>query len=455
MSKIYLLLRSNRQLGPFSVEELLQYDLKPKDLIWVEGRSAGWSYPQEIEALQPFLKFGNASTPLSNPASQPPIASTPKQTTPKKIFVSLPDSLKKTVASEPLPSDNDLEKKAEALRQRAQAYQNNPVTDDSIQTKYAKDINDLEENYTGWFYEQSQRKKKQVKQKQKTLVAACLLIAVCGYAAIQYFTSPEVKENKTIAAGTITPNTSSAVSLPQPLSTVEQNIADYEEPKPEQDRKTASKPTKQNPAPTSSLPSIKNEEKTTKETTEEVVQEPKAVYTKPQEQEIKNEQEAAQKPVEEKKKGLGRFFDKLKGKKKEEAVVEEETPQRTTVNERGERTSQRRGEGNTQQVPNDVAEIPSNQIELRATEKSNDWMMGIVGQKITLTNKSAFIIQTAVVEVIYYSEENAVLEKKKVSFSNIAPKRSATLPVPDHRMASKFEYRLISATPKQDGIVKN
>jgi hypothetical protein len=50
----YLLLRDNKQSGPYSVEELSAHGLKPYDLVWLEGRSAAWRYPSEIEELKPF-----------------------------------------------------------------------------------------------------------------------------------------------------------------------------------------------------------------------------------------------------------------------------------------------------------------------------------------------------------------------------------------------------------------
>ena len=455
MGKIYLLLRSNRQLGPFTVEELLEHNLKPVDLIWVEGRSAGWSYPQEIEALKPFLKFETTSTPLFNPASQPMAEQAPKPPS-KNVFVSLPDNVKHSSFSEQhsRSTEDDLEKKAEALRQRAQAYQATQPSTDFLQTNYSKDINDLEENYTGWFYEQSQKKKKEAKQKRKTFIIATVAIFVCGYALIQYFSSPDVKENSTVATAATTADISSGVTEPQPLPTSKQDLTNYEEPIPEQIRETASKPIKQNPVPASSLPSTKNEDPKPTGINNHTTEEPKAVYTKPQAEDIKPS-ETAQKPIEEKKKGLSKFLDKLKGKTKEETVTEDETAQRTTTNEKGERTAHRRSTNNPRQGNDDVAEISLDQIELKATELSNDWMIGVVGQKVTLTNKSPYIIETATVEVVYISEENSVLQKKNIIFSNIASKRSATLPVPDHRMAEKATYRLISATPKQDGIVKN
>src|SRR2546421_892684 len=50
----FLLLRNNKETGPFSVEELEQLGLKPYDLIWVNGKSAAWRYPGEVDELKSF-----------------------------------------------------------------------------------------------------------------------------------------------------------------------------------------------------------------------------------------------------------------------------------------------------------------------------------------------------------------------------------------------------------------
>lgn len=50
----YLLLRDNKQSGPYSVDELAIHGLKAYDLVWLEGKSAAWRYPSEIEELKPF-----------------------------------------------------------------------------------------------------------------------------------------------------------------------------------------------------------------------------------------------------------------------------------------------------------------------------------------------------------------------------------------------------------------
>lgn len=62
----YLLLRNNKETGPYTLEALIELGLKPYDLVWVEGKSAAWRYPSEVEGLkfyapvveeQPFDRF--------------------------------------------------------------------------------------------------------------------------------------------------------------------------------------------------------------------------------------------------------------------------------------------------------------------------------------------------------------------------------------------------------------
>ncbi len=50
----YLLLRDNKESGPYSFEELRSKGLKPYDLVWIDGRSAAWRYPSEVEELKSF-----------------------------------------------------------------------------------------------------------------------------------------------------------------------------------------------------------------------------------------------------------------------------------------------------------------------------------------------------------------------------------------------------------------
>ncbi|HVY74843.1 MAG TPA: hypothetical protein VG890_08445 [Puia sp.] len=50
----YLLLRNNKESGPYSIDEIKQLSLKSYDLVWVEGKSAAWRYPGEIPEFSTF-----------------------------------------------------------------------------------------------------------------------------------------------------------------------------------------------------------------------------------------------------------------------------------------------------------------------------------------------------------------------------------------------------------------
>ena len=51
----YLLLRNNKESGPFTMDEVKGMSLKTYDLIWVVGKSAAWRYPGEIPELKSFV----------------------------------------------------------------------------------------------------------------------------------------------------------------------------------------------------------------------------------------------------------------------------------------------------------------------------------------------------------------------------------------------------------------
>jgi hypothetical protein len=85
MDKVYLLLRNNQESGPFTIGELLQQQLKPSDMVWIEGKSTAWTYLSELE-LTPHVE----------------------KETPKP-------------AASPSKSSDEIERKAEELRQKVLA----------------------------------------------------------------------------------------------------------------------------------------------------------------------------------------------------------------------------------------------------------------------------------------------------------------------------------------------
>jgi len=78
--KQYRLLRDNKESGPYAAEELIQLGLKKYDLVWVDGRSAAWRYPCEIDVFKPYAPpvdeqpFDRFFKKSSASATQQPVA---------------------------------------------------------------------------------------------------------------------------------------------------------------------------------------------------------------------------------------------------------------------------------------------------------------------------------------------------------------------------------------------
>ncbi|HEU4471628.1 MAG TPA: DUF4339 domain-containing protein [Flavisolibacter sp.] len=183
MHKPYLLLRNNKQQGPFTLEELEQQALKPDDLVWIEGQSAGWRFPSEIDALQPYITVAggdlHTNTSLAKATRQ---ATKPK--TNKSVYVSLPSGPKPAMAVTEAQSDAaTLEEKAEALRNKVQAYaaaQKQAGETGEAEIKYSRSLNDIKAEYSSWLHEQKQQKKTVSGKRQLTVL--CLSLA--GIAAV-------------------------------------------------------------------------------------------------------------------------------------------------------------------------------------------------------------------------------------------------------------------------------
>jgi hypothetical protein len=145
----YLLLRDNKQTGPYTAQELAAKGLKPYDLVWLEGKSAAWRYPGELNELkafapvveeQPYDRFykkpGEQATATTQ---QQAVAETVQETQPvnkpveqstKHIYVTMPVGKAQT-ASTPVA------KKEETAKTVAQQNDKNVNTGNNSQQKAA------------------------------------------------------------------------------------------------------------------------------------------------------------------------------------------------------------------------------------------------------------------------------------------------------------------------------
>jgi hypothetical protein len=188
MPTTYLLLRNNKETGPHSLDDLLRLNLKPQDLIWEEGRSAGWRYPTEIDSLKPFLAQQAAPTPpdpqpdhtTNHTAHQPPEAPTKTPATQNNhshIYVSLPVGRPPV---EETPAEPTLEAKAEALYERVQAFaKGQPAAE--TDTHYARSLDDMKQEYGTWLVQQKKKKKYGSTRKKLAIAASVLVITTTSF----------------------------------------------------------------------------------------------------------------------------------------------------------------------------------------------------------------------------------------------------------------------------------
>ena len=461
MQKVYLLLRNNQQTGPYSLEEIIQLKLKAFDLVWVDGRSAAWRYPGEIEALKPYVPEAPAqqfyaeplaTSALDEKAEQPETVielplpvSQPAPSTPSaaRVFVSMPGRASNQPTARPSQPVPDIQKH-ESLRlyqpvaaaeEKQQLYEKAKPAEEqklqgTLQTNYSRSLNDVEEEYSKWVYESKTKKKRSLSKKDISISVLVVTLIIAGYIIVSRpaLIQPQVKKagNDPAVITNVEEKTVPIVTVPVPQQVIHENDPVNENASVQ---KKSSK---------SSVPSTNNED----ENTESPVNENPVVTTTSEEKETagNDEEEVGQKEEQpkEKKKKLGEVLRGIFSKKEKE---EADNPVGAT-----DRQATKRGDETAEPV--DRAALVS-MIDITA-DAGDDWMMGINGTKVTLRNRNSVALQSTVVVVLYYDSHNQLIEKKNIQFSNIPPRGKMTMPAPDHKYADHIKLQLGTVIPKED-----
>ncbi len=462
MQRVYLLLRNNKQSGPYTLEELVQQGLNFFDLIWVEGKSASWSYPVEIEALKPFVsdavqKNDTPTIPQNTNQSvhyaEQPIPSSVKKENEKKIFVSLPiPSIQQPVEHSGTTGPSEAEKK------NTEVPFSTPKADHVTQSerqeapemRYNRTLQDMEEEYTTWVYNQK-TKKKDTFTKQR-VAAAAAAVAVTGLAISYFFIYPLFSADKSVSEQPqiqTTKDETTVATSDKPMN-LQSNLNDektthipaektkHSERETIKETNTSGRSSKQE-APVVSKPATEQEDsiESSDPSTDDS---------------MTNTEEKTNTASKQKKKTLGERIDDFFGKfSKKEEPAEESTPKTAPDPNTGIRKSKHRGDERTN--PSESPNI-TDLIDITLHLPNDNWMMGIQGLKVSLNNRSNERIETASVEIRYYDEKDNLLDKKLVQFTNVPPKRTVTVSAPDHRTADHADYRLVSVQSKQVPALK-
>jgi hypothetical protein len=192
MSEVFRLLRNNKETGPYSLDELLQQSLRPYDLVWVEGKGAGWRYPSELDILKPYLQenIADISGSINTSVVEKQIPSTLDAVSkPAQISVIESDTL---TEEEELTAEA-LDKKANEIYLRVQAYSSQKEKQANYpQTKHARSLDELKQEYADWLHKKNHKNRYGKKLHYILPAVAIVLVGFIGFVVINKNNSTEV-----------------------------------------------------------------------------------------------------------------------------------------------------------------------------------------------------------------------------------------------------------------------
>ncbi|HTD93886.1 MAG TPA: hypothetical protein VK644_08750 [Chitinophagaceae bacterium] len=459
----YRLLRSNKESGPFSLEELVGQGIKPYDLVWVTGRSAAWRYPSEVEELrpyapavedQPYDRFYKkpamteekkealtvAENKIADTAKvvpmevkqaaamesyQPKIAAEHQQFMPRKsVFVTLPGQPKasaekkvytemKTANPDPVPSSQTI------------SISENPVA----KINYSQPLDDIKEMYVKTL----QERKSRIARKGfllKNLKIAGVVLGLVGIGVLAGFIIKpnRVRESATLNKPSQAITAASEKILPQEIDSTSNPKADVAV-------------RDQSPAVGQAAP--------VNDVNEEKIKEDRQVVNPPAEDRVATGDPVVKKEARKEKPAEASDANAEQNKEKQFYLGAEKNPIS------GERTRTVRDNNNGNLPANSTLEPADkpvarskNPVYDQVVVTSNDYKKvafgGIRDLRLTVTNNSNTALDNVIVELQYLKPSEETLRTENILFRSIAANESSTIRVPDTNRGIKVLFKVVS-----------
>ncbi|MEP7372851.1 MAG: hypothetical protein ABI675_05635 [Chitinophagaceae bacterium] len=421
----YLLLRDNKESGPFSVDDLLNVGLKPYDLVWVQGKSAAWRYPSEVEELkpyapvveeQPFDRF--YKKPGEEKKEEPVLikeqvkyAPSPKEEeskfVPKKsVFVTLPGQ--KTAAIERPVQPKPVIKESPVSASITISERPEPV-----EIKYSQPLDDIKEMYVKTL---QQRKNKTARKsylmanlKKAGVVAGLICVgAVTGFMIKSKPGKPDSISQQPVQSTPVLAGNIANLKTEDPSLQKKQLVAD--------------------PTPAEN----QNEELISSKNLNRSLKEPEEF--KPAT--IRIRKETMIKPAE-----------------KKEFDTNQTAPSAQVDPITGERIrTLRTGNNSIEEKP--MEKSHKNSLNDLVSVASNDYKRvafgGIRNLQLTVTNNSKYELDNVVVELQYLKPSEEPLRTENIKFKGVAANGTSTIRIPDTNRGIKISYKIINIESKQN-----
>ena len=490
----YLLLRNNKESGPFSLEQLISHGLKAYDLIWVNGKSAAWRYPGEIPELvqfapaveeQPYDRFFKKPSeekkeeiPVRQkvvvpelvapveieekkktvqetiiPAEEKPKeyaaakTETPAFSPKKSVFVTMPgrslNQEEPPVEKKPAqdytryqPSQPVIRETAEPVTTVAKTITitENPI---AAEVKYSQPLDEIKEMYVKTLQERRQKIANKAFLLQATKKVAVVL-AIVGAGVLIGISIKSNDGNKLVAS-------TGAAETQLLKQTTEPEINNEPVVNLPEEQGTVEQP-------------VETPYEKPRSGKENAVQLNTPVTREASTREQKNfdiEEKAEKKPVE--------FYEE---KKVEDNPVTDQAPRVETNERTGERTRKTRNETtDTEEQPAVVNDEPAAEsrkpkavlsnkgLASQVSVKTNNYKIvafgGIRDLQVTVHNESKYVLDKVLVELQYLKPSLEPFRVDVITFKSVSPNGTLTIRMPDTNRGIKVRYRILNILSTQ------
>jgi hypothetical protein len=457
----YLLLRSNKKSGPYSLHDLVNFGLKPYDLVWVDGKSAAWRYPSEIEELkpyapgveeQPYDRFFKKNTEEEHfvlqqqkqqaakeqiaketPVPVEPVAPVVQKLTPieekyekyipkKSVFVTLPGQ--KTVAVQKPPVQTP--QPVKAVQETVEAVPVIKVTENpEAKIKYSQPLDEIKEMYVKTLHE---RKTKIARKSflMANLKKAAVVAGLVAIGVLAGFIIRSGSDKKTLAEQKNNQSFPSAAAMgldPAAENSASQNTGGVN------DQSTVLNHQRTEDAPTENI-------KLTPELEQRLLELEKRQFEQPG-----TNKRSVMKPGA-----------------PEDDVAETEPVKPLPVETdpvSGERNRKLRNENNSNEQKAVMKPIVkknsplSGQVSITSNDYKRVAFGGIRNLELTVTNDSKYVLDKVTVELQYLKPSEEPLKTELVQFHSVSPNGSMTMRIRDTNRGIKVAYKIIDIQSAQ------
>jgi hypothetical protein len=436
----YLLLRSNKESGPYTREQLRQLGLKPYDLVWVEGKSAAWRYPGEVAELrefapmveeQPFDRFYKqipdkaekhfyelVEEARKKEKAQPAVEMKTEKVL-SKVFVSLPGELSESVAAaaekkqeplfvakektEPLIVPDQKAEPVIRVEQKKEIEipvvrvlpQNEPVRKEELKEEYSQPLSEIKKQYTEIYLNRKQKTANRRNLAKIFQMAGAAMFLLALGTLIYLTVKPDKPVVLTVGKNFQTKEAKPAETTGQPLLSPEQTVN--------------KEPVQHNGTGNNDEPGAAKTEKLT------------------------NRNETA----------------KTTEEKNDEPVLTEVIQKNPPVSadpSTGERNKTIRG--NAEQIKIKPASL-NTLVSVKANEYKRKAFGGIENLQLTVVNSSSFVVDKVIVELQYLKPSELPLKTETIEFNSIAPNGAMTIKIPDNPRGIKVTYKILQVESSQ------